>query len=89
VEVREAPRPEPVREERVAVPSPSVEAPRVEQPRISAQEYLSRSGLVMIETDKSRAPSQPEPEEPVKLGRPRRERAKVQKEPLVQVETKR
>ena len=49
------------------------------------------AGLVMIETDRSKAPQAPQvQEEPVNLGRPRRERPKVQQEEeLQQVETKR
>jgi len=43
----------------------------------------------MIETDRSRAPMQPQAEaEPQHLGRARRERAKPQDEELKQVETK-
>ena len=65
-------------------------APRVEQPRIDPKELLDSAGLVMIETDRSKAPVQPQPEEPVHLGRPRRERPKPQEDDeLKQVETKR
>jgi len=77
---------EPRREERHA------EAPRVEEPRIDAKQLLNDSGLVMIETDRSKAPVQPaaseEPQQP--LGRPRRDRPKSlpQDEPLEQVETR-
>jgi hypothetical protein len=65
-------------------------APRIEQPRIDPKELLDSAGLVMIETDRSKAPVAPQPEEPVHLGRPRRERPKPeQDEELKQVETKR
>jgi hypothetical protein len=45
----------------------------------------------MIETDRAKAPAQPQAEEPQHLGRPRRERVKAapQEEELQQVETKR
>ena len=51
---------------------------------------LESSGLVMIETDRSKAPAAPQGEEPVHLGRPRRERPKdaPQDETLEQVETR-
>ena len=70
-----------------------MEEPRVQEPRIDAQQLLSDSGLVMIETDRSKTQVQPpvveEPQQP--LGRPRRERSKglPQDEELVQVETTR
>jgi hypothetical protein len=63
------------------------------EPRIDAQQLLSDSGLVMIETDRSKAqvpaPAVEEPQQPI--GRPRRERSKglPQDEELVQVETTR
>lgn len=71
-------------------PEPSPPPSRVEEPRIDPKELLDSAGLVMVETDRSKAPAQPEPEEPVPLGRPRRERAKLQQqeEELKQVETK-
>jgi len=47
---------------------------------------LSDTGLVLIETDRAKAATQPEPE-PVKLGRPRQERAQPVEEELVQIET--
>ena len=63
--------------------------PRAEAPRLDAKQLLSDSGLVMIETDRSKAPVQPQAEEaPQHLGRPRRERPKTQDEELQQVETK-
>lgn len=78
-------------------PAPQVEAPapRVEearQPKVDSRELLETAGLVMIETDRSKAPAQPAAEEPQQpLGRPRRERPKavVQEEELQQVETTR
>ncbi len=67
-------------------PAPS---PRLEEPRINPKELLESAGLVMIETDRSKAPAQPLAEEPVHLGRPRRERPKPQQDDeLQQVETK-
>lgn len=71
---------------------PPPPAPRVEEPRIDAKQLLNDSGLVMIETDRSKAPSQPvvqEDQQP--LGRPRRERPKPASpdDDLVQIETKR
>jgi len=72
---------------------PPKPAPRVE-PKIDPDEVLRESGLVMIETDRSKAPEQQQPqaEEPQQLGRPRRERPRTQQqedEELKQVETKR
>jgi len=66
--------------------------PRVEVPRIDPKPILESAGLVMIETDRSKAATvAPQPEEPVQLGRPRRERPKAttQEDELQQVETKR
>jgi ribonuclease E len=73
------------------VEQPRVEQPRVEEPRIDAKEILDNAGLVMIETDRAKAPAAaPEAGEPAHLGRPRRERPKSQQdEELQQVETKR
>jgi hypothetical protein len=80
------------------VPAPRVErvepverVERVEQPKVDAKELLQSAGLVMIETDRSKAPARPEADEPQQhLGRPRRERPKAQPqdEPLEQVETR-
>jgi len=72
---------------------PPKPAPRAE-PKIDPDEVLRESGLVMIETDRSKAPEQQQPqaEEPQQLGRPRRERPRTQQqqdEELKQVETKR
>jgi len=57
---------------------------------VDPKELLGDSGLVMVETDRSKAPAQPQAEEPQQLGRPRRERPKAepQDEPLEQVETR-
>src|SRR6267143_1665069 len=90
--VREEPRyEEPQREE--PQPLESKPAPRVETPRIDPKEYLESAGLVMIETDRAKAPVQPQAEEqPEHLGRPRRERPKPQQQQqddeLVQIETR-
>jgi ribonuclease E len=75
---------EPVRSE----PVRSEPAP---QPKIDSKALLESSGLVMIETDRSKAPAAAPAEEPLHLGRPRRERPKPapQDEELQQVETKR
>jgi hypothetical protein len=66
-----------------------VEAPRYETPKIDPKELLESAGLVMIETDRAKAPpSQPVEEEPQRLGRPRRERPKTsESDDLVQIET--
>jgi ribonuclease E len=65
----------------------------VEVPRIDPKPILESAGLVMIETDRSKAATvAPQPEEPVQLGRPRRERPTAttpEEETLQQVETKR
>jgi hypothetical protein len=63
---------------------------RAEEPRINSKEILADAGLVMVETDRSKAPVQAPADEPVNLGRPRRERPKPspQDEELKQVETK-
>ena len=62
------------------------------EPKAEPTAELDRSGLVMIETDPSKARSvQPEPEQPQALGRARRERASraAEAEPeLVQIETR-
>ena len=66
-----------------------MEAPRREEPKVDPKELLESAGLVMIETDRAKAPvQQPAEEAPQQLGRPRRERAKTQEpEDLVQIET--
>src|SRR5437867_2143070 len=87
--LREEPRHEelPRREELQREPVPSVEAPRIDP-----KEYLESAGLVMIETDRAKAPAQPQAEaQPEHLGRPRRERQKPlppQDDELVQIETR-
>lgn len=72
-------------------PEPQREPPRPEQPRVDPRELLESAGLVMIETDRAKAPpAPPQPDEPQHLGRPRRERPKAaapQDEELVQIET--
>jgi len=63
-----------------------------QQPRIDPKALLESAGLVMIETDRSKAPAPAPVEEPQQhLGRPRRERPKppTQDDDLKQVETKR
>ena len=88
------PEPEPVRHEPQPVHREEQpvrqEAPRIEMPKIDAKEILSSSGLQMVETDSSKA-RQPVPEpEPIRLGRPRREKpasSAAEETQLVQVET--
>jgi hypothetical protein len=74
-------------------PARRIEERRVEEPRIDAQQLLSDSGLVMVETDRAKVPVQPPvvEEQAQPVGRPRRERPKslAQDEELVQVETTR
>jgi ribonuclease E len=95
--VREEPRyEEPPRREEPQMEEPrpveSEPAPRVEAPRIDPKEDLESAGLVMIETDRAKAPAQPQAEEQAEhLGRPRRERPKPlpqQDDELVQIETR-
>ena len=64
-------------------------APQLELPRVDPRQYLESAGLQMVETDSAkRAPLEPEPE-PVRLGRPRRERPRAAEDAeLVQVETR-
>ena len=64
---------------------------RREAPKIDSKALLESSGLVMIETDRSKAATiAPPVEEPQHLGRPRRDRPKPvpQEEELQQVETR-
>jgi hypothetical protein len=77
---REAPR----REE------PRHEEPRREEPKIDSKALLESSGLVMIETDRSKAQVTAAADEPQHLGRPRRDRPKhmPQDDELQQVETR-
>ncbi len=81
---------EPARVEPARVEPARVEAQRSEAPRVDPKEILSSAGLQMVETDRTKAlPPVPEAE-PVRLGRPRRERP-VQpagSDELVQVETR-
>jgi len=84
-----------IREELLQVEEPRIETPRIDTPRVETppmdpRELLAGAGLQMVETDATKArPTAPEPE-PVKLGRPRRERPVLQpaSEELVQVETR-
>jgi ribonuclease E len=75
-------------------PAPRVEepAPRVEEPppQVDSKALLESDGLVMIETDRAKAPAVTLEEAPPQLGRPRRERPKslAQEEELQQVETR-
>lgn len=66
------------------------EPPKAEEPKIDSRALIESSGLVMIETDRSKAKYTPQVEEPQHLGRPRRERPKPgpQEEELQQVETR-
>lgn len=95
-------RPEPHRSEPVHAEPPAFlvkpekaredREPAYEAPKVDPRKLLDDAGLVMIETDRSKAPSAPYmPEEPVQLGRPRRERQRPsqQEDELQQVETKR
>jgi hypothetical protein len=83
------------------LPPPPPPAPRVEEPALRAEEpapqpkidskaLLESDGLVMIETDRSKAPAAAVEEAPQQLGRPRRERprSEPQDEELQQVETR-
>jgi hypothetical protein len=90
----EARQPEPMHAEPVTAEpvrsAPAQREPTV--PKIDPKVLLEDAGLVMIETDRSKAPAVSVPvEEPLHLGRPRRERPKppAQDDELQQVETKR
>lgn len=76
----EAPQPE----------APRVEEPRVEKPTVDTQVLLGGAGLVMIETDPTKAHAAPaEPEQAPRVGRPRRQRSEAQTAgELVQIETR-
>jgi ribonuclease E len=65
-------------------------APRIETPDMDSKALLESDGLVMIETDRSKAPAPPVEEAPPQLGRPRREKPKPapQEDELQQVETR-
>ena len=88
----ETPPPPPRVEE--AAPRLEMPAPRVEEPppppQVDPRALLESDGLVMIETDRAKAPVAPVDEAPQQLGRPRRERPKslAQEEDLQQVETR-
>ncbi len=85
------PPPPPVREAREEREERAAPPPRVEEPRIDPKELLESAGLVMIETDRSKAVVQaPAAEVPQPIGRPRRERQKPppQDDALVQIETR-
>src|SRR5688572_779768 len=91
----EARQPEPMHAEPVTAAPARAEPVRHEPqaPKIDPKVLLESAGLVMIETDRSKAAAVNVPvEEPLHLGRPRRERPKPQAAPddeLQQVETKR
>ena len=95
----EAPKPAPVVERAEPVvaaqelppePAPQIHAEAAVRPepapRVDPQEYLAGAGLQMVET-KSGSAQPSAAAEPVKLGRPRRQREAAAEEPLVQVET--
>ncbi len=86
--------PEPMHAEPVTAEPARPSPVRHEQqpPKIDPKVLLESAGLVMIETDRSKATVASAPaEEPLHLGRPRRERSKppAQDDELQQVETKR
>jgi hypothetical protein len=85
----EPPREEPKHEE-PRREEPRRDEPRREEPKIDSKALLESSGLVMIETDRSKAQFVPQLEEPQHLGRPRRDRPKPQltEDELQQVETR-
>ncbi|MBV8031959.1 MAG: Rne/Rng family ribonuclease [Betaproteobacteria bacterium] len=77
---------------RAEAPHREPEAPAPQPAPIEAKKLLEDAGLVMIETDRAKAPAPMQAaEEAPRLGRPRRERtsAQAQDEELQQVETKR
>ena len=97
----EQPRHEEPRHEEPRREEPPHEEPRYEEPRnaeprheevrIDAKPILEDAGLVMVETDRAKAKVIPQAEEPVNLGRPRRERPKPppqEGDDLVQIETR-
>jgi ribonuclease E len=73
-----------------AAPRVEEAAPRIDTPTIDSKALLESDGLVMIETDRSKAPGAPAEEAPPQLGRPRREKPKPapQEDELQQVETR-
>jgi ribonuclease E len=86
----EPPHEEQPRAEAPRYEEPKREEPAREEPRVDSKALLESSGLVMIETDRSKAKYTPQVEEPQQLGRPRRERTRPrpQDEELQQVETR-
>jgi ribonuclease E len=102
--VREQQRQEALRREQAEREQPEPGRPKIEEtvreepkreepkePKIDSRVLLEESGLVMIETDRSKAATiAPAVEHPEPLGRPRRERPKPppQEEELQQVETR-
>jgi hypothetical protein len=89
--VREEQRREALRLAEAEREEPKREAAIREEPRLDSKALIESSGLVMIETDRSKAHYTPQVEEPQHLGRPRRERPKTtpQEDELQQVETTR
>ena len=73
-----------------AAPRVEEAAPRIDTPKIDSKALLESDGLVMIETDRSKAPGASAEEAPPQLGRPRREKPKPapQEDELQQVETR-
>ena len=73
----------------VRQPAETRSLPQAEAPRVDTREMLESAGLQMVETRADRVPAAPAAEEPVQLGRPRRERPRqAADEQLVQIETK-
>jgi ribonuclease E len=76
-----------IQQQRQQPPAPA--PAQVETRRIEPKEYLQSAGLQMVETKAGSAVAPLPDEEPVKLGRPRRERSRpAAEESLVQVETR-
>jgi hypothetical protein len=87
----EEPRHEEPRREEPRYEEPRRAEPRHEEVRIDPKPILEDAGLVMVETDRSKAKVIPQADEPVNLGRPRRERPKPppqETDELVQIETR-
>jgi hypothetical protein len=88
---REEPRREEPRREEPRYEEPQRAEPRHEEVRIDPKPILEDAGLVMVETDRSKAKVIAPIEEPVNLGRPRRDRPKPpqpESDELVQIETR-
>jgi ribonuclease E len=84
-----APQPEEPRPVAAAQPAEPRPMAQPEAPRVDTRAMLESAGLQMVETRPDRVPATPPAEEPVQLGRPRRERTRpAAEEQLVQVETK-